>query len=146
MKASRWCLVPLRIRLFQKRIGGAIAVAVLTGVAVSCQSVAALRHEAVALDRAPRVIESSVKAHLLDGSTVLFPDGVTITDDRVTGSGERYDIRLSPVGSVSTVARDSVIAVESFVPEIDSDRTLKYNLPHLGVAIVVGIVAGLSSR
>ena len=56
----------------------AVSVVLLMGAGVSCMSVTALRHEALELDDAPRVIRSSVKAHLADGSTVLFPDGVTI--------------------------------------------------------------------
>lgn len=124
----------------------AVSAVLLMGAGVSCMSVTALRHERLELDDAPRVIRSSVKAHLADGSTVLFPDGVTIEQERVTGDGDRYDIRLSPVGSVSGVARDSVIALESFDTEIDADRTFEYSvLPSL-IAVAVGIAAGLSFR
>lgn len=124
----------------------AVSAVLLMGAGVSCMSVTALRHEPLELDGAPRVIRSSVKAHLADGSTVLFPDGVTIEQERVTGDGDRYDIRLSPVGSVSGVARDSVIAIESFDTEIDPDRTFEYSvLPSL-IAVAVGIAAGLSFR
>lgn len=124
----------------------AVSAVLLMGAGVSCMSVTALRHERLELDDAPRVIRSSVKAHLADGSTVLFPDGVTIEQEQVTGDGDRYDIRLSPVGSVSGVARDSVIAIESFDTEIDPDRTFEYSvLPSL-IAVAVGIAAGLSFR
>ena len=124
----------------------AVSAVLLMGAGVSCMSVTALRHERLELDDAPRVIRSSVKAHLADGSTVLFPDGVTIEQEQVTGDGDRYDIRLSPVGSVSGVARDSVIAIESFDTEIDADRTFEYSvLPSL-IAVAVGIAAGLSFR
>ena len=124
----------------------AVSVVLLMGAGVSCMSVTALRHEPLELDDAPRVIRSSVKAHLADGSTVLFPDGVTIEQEQVTGEGDRYDIRLSPVGGVSGVARDSVIAIESFDTEIDPDRTLQYGSLSSLIGVAVVIAAALSSR
>lgn len=143
MKAPLHCPVPGHTALLRKRIARTLGIVLLSGTGVSCQSVTALRHEAIALDEYPRdeaalaeyllarssrAVESSVKVHLLDGSTVLFPEGAEIGVDRLTGSGERYDIRLSPMGSVSGVARDSVRALESFDILIDPDRTAKYNL------------------
>lgn len=130
----------------RRRSVAALSAALLMGAGVSCLSVTALRHEALELDDAPRVIRSSVKAHLADGSTVLFADGVTIEPERVTGDGDRYDIRLIPVGSVSGVARDSVVAIESFDTRIDPDRTFQYSFVPILIAIAVGIAAGLSSR
>lgn len=134
---------PLQLR---RRGVAAAGVVLLMGAGVSCMSVTALRHEALDVDDAPRVIRSSVKAHLADGSTVLFPDGIAIEQERVTGDGERYDIRLIPVGSVSGVARDSVIAIESFDTRIDADRTFDYSFLPTLVSVAVGIAAGLSLR
>lgn len=130
----------------RRRSVAALTAALLMGAGVSCMSVTALRHEALALDDAPRVIRSSVKAHLADGSTVLFADGVTIEPERVTGDGDRYDIRLIPVGSVSAVARDSVVALESFDTQIDPDRTFEYSLVPTLISVAAVIAAGLSSR
>lgn len=124
----------------------AFGVMLLMGAGVSCMSVTALRHEALELDDAPRVIRSSVKAHLADGSTVLFADGVTIEPERVTGDGDRYDIRLIPVGSVSGVARDSVVAIESFDTRIDPDRTFEYGLVPTLISVATVIAAALSAR
>lgn len=130
----------------RRRLAGALGVALVMGAGVSCMSVTALRHEALTLDDGPRVIRSSVKAHMADGSTVLFPDGVTIDPARVTGSGDRYDIRLSPVGSVSGVERDSVVAMERFRTVVDGDRTVAYNaLPGL-ISVAAVAIALLASR
>lgn len=142
--ASRSSVFPHTLRL--RRLSIAASALLLMGAGVSCMSVTALRHEALALDDAPRVIRSSVKAHLADGSTVLFADGVTIEPERVTGDGDRYDIRLIPVGSVSGVARDSVVAIESFDTRIDPDRTFEYSLVPTLVSVAAVIAAGLSSR
>ena len=46
-------------------------------------------------EETPITIESPVKAHLYDGSTVVFPNGVTVADGSVRGLGERFDLTLS---------------------------------------------------
>ena len=143
--SSRSSVSPRTLQL-RRRSVVAVSVLLLMGAGVSCMSVTALRHETLALDDAPRVVRSSVKAHLADGSTVLFPDGVTIEQERVTGDGDRYDIRLIPVGSVSGVARDSVVAIESFDTRIDPDRTFEYSFVPTLISVAVGIAAGLSLR
>ena len=130
----------------RRRSVAALGVVLLMGAGVSCMSVTALRHEALALDDAPRVIRSSVKAHLADGSTVLFPNGITIEPERVAGDGDRYDIRLTPVGSVSGVARDSVTAIESFDTRIDPDRTFEYGFVPTLISMAAVIAAALSAR
>lgn len=42
----------------------------------------------------PIVVATSVKAHLTDGSTVVFADGINVADGIIRGSGERYDLTL----------------------------------------------------
>ena len=146
MRVSLWYPVFRRTHVFRKPIAGTLGVLLLMGAVSSCQSVTALRHEAVTLDGSPHVIEARLKAHLQDGSTILFPDGATIGEDRVTGSGERYDIRLSPVGSISMVPLDSVIAMESFDTETDSDRTVTYNFLPTLIGVLTGVALALGSR
>jgi hypothetical protein len=153
--------VPGHLLQFRKRIVRALGIVLMSGAGFSCMSTTALRHEAIALDeyprdeaaldeyllaRSPRAVETSFKVHLLDGSTVLFPEGAEIGVDRLTGSGERYDIRLSPMGSLSGVARDSVTALESFDVLIDPDRTVKYNLLPGLISIAAVTIAVLSAR
>ena len=136
----------------RRRSVAAISVVLLMGAGASCMSTTALKHEAIAMDDAvaldvsPRVIPSSVKAHLADGSTVLFPEGVTIEEARVTGNGDRYDIRLSPVGSVSEIARDSVVALERFATVIDGDKTIAYNALSTLFGLAAGAVVLLMAR
>ncbi|MYD00656.1 MAG: hypothetical protein F4X13_15495 [Gammaproteobacteria bacterium] len=99
----------------------AIGAAVLVGAIGSC--VTNVRYESVPL-AGPRVVRSPVKAHLVDGSTIVFSDGITIDNSLVTGDGARYDIRLNPVGAVPGVALDSVLAMESFRTETDVIRSI----------------------
>jgi hypothetical protein len=59
-------------------------------------------------------VASPVKAHLEDGSTVVFPDGVTIGGGTVRGRGTRHDLALSRATPVDSVPLDRVAAMESF--------------------------------
>ena len=113
----------------------AILVATVLAVAIAA-CVTTVRYETV--PAGPRVVRSPVKAHLLDGSTMLFSDGVTVGRDRVTGGGTRYDIRLNPVGAVSGIALDSVLAMESFRTQTDAGRSIQYGL---GAALLAPIAA-----
>jgi hypothetical protein len=77
-------------------------------------------------------VSSPVKAHLLDGSVVHYPSGVTFDRDTLRGPGERFDLRLRLVGSVERLALDSVAGLETF-------RT-GTNVP-LSVALSLGATA-----
>ena len=91
----------------------------------------------------PQVVRSPVKAHLVDGSTVVFSDGIVMDDSLVTGAGERYDIRLNPVGTVDGIALDSVLAMESFRTDLDWGRSVSRSaaaaLSVAGVAVVTAL-------
>lgn len=59
-------------------------------------------------------IRSQLKAHLLDGSAVLFPSGGVVTTDRLTGYGLHYPLFASEPTVRSSVPMDSIVAVEAF--------------------------------
>src|SRR5207249_8339462 len=59
-------------------------------------------------------IQTPVKAHLRDGSTVLYRAGVLLARDTLRGPGVRYGLTLRDSTAVSVVALDSVVAMESF--------------------------------
>jgi hypothetical protein len=59
-------------------------------------------------------VTSPVKAHLLDGSTVVYAGGVTVARDTLHGEGSRYDLALVQRGRVSRVPLDSVVGMENF--------------------------------
>jgi hypothetical protein len=70
--------------------------------------------ESVPAPAAATVVNTPVKAHLLDGSTVVYPTGLTVTPEALDGEGRRYDLRLRPVGHVTRVLLDSVAGMESY--------------------------------
>ena len=134
MKASLRRSPFARVIALLRRIPVAIGVLLLIGAVGSCATFT-FSYQALPVDAGPQVVQSSAKAHLLDGSTIVFPGGVTIGNDRVTGSGVRYDIQLNPLGSVTEIALDSVVAMESF----NTETTEGLDAP---LAVVLGIVGG----
>src|SRR6266540_269628 len=65
------------------------------------------------------VVASPVKAHLVDGSTVVFPDGVDMARDSMWGAGTRYDITLRNWAAVTSLSLDSVVGIEAFHTTVD---------------------------
>ena len=59
------------------------------------------------------LVESPVRAHLLDLSSVFFQDGVLLDDDTLRGVGRAYNIRMQPLGARSTVPIDSLAGLEA---------------------------------
>src|SRR3989441_12427268 len=59
-------------------------------------------------------IQTPVKAHLRDGSTVLYRAGVLLARDTLRGRGVRYGLTLRDSTALSVVPLDSVVAMESF--------------------------------
>lgn len=79
-----------------------------------------------------------VKAHLVDGSTVLFAGGVALVDGELLGSGLKVGLRLEPLDSVSRIPLDSVVGMETY--ERDANAAVSVALSTLAVA--AGAVAG----
>lgn len=63
------------------------------------------------------VVSTPLKAHLLDGSTVLFRNGGTVGHDAVEGTGERFAfMRASANGPATSIVVpfDSIVGLETF--------------------------------
>jgi hypothetical protein len=59
-------------------------------------------------------VSSPVKAHLKDGSIVVFASGVTVSNGFMRGAGVKHDPTLTTTQAVTEVPIDSVVAAESF--------------------------------
>jgi hypothetical protein len=68
-------------------------------------------------------VSSPVKAHLTDGSTLVFAEGVTVAEGKVTGDGRKYDVTLATSAGVSSIALDDMAAMESYQTPVKADRT-----------------------
>jgi hypothetical protein len=78
----------------------------------------------------PTVVDSPVKAHLRDGSTVVFPRGVTLVADRITGvGGVRFPLGATgtasnavpggSTGGVFTIPLDSIVGMEAYSANVN---------------------------
>src|SRR5689334_3067488 len=67
----------------------------------------------------PVDVKSPVKAHLVDGSTVLYPNGVRLDGNVLVTRGSRYPLGSSiPVPS-GPIPLDSIIGMEAFETDIN---------------------------
>ena len=97
-------------------------VALITSLALAAGCFHAFwRTNPVALSRPPAgtigtvTISTPLKAHLVDGSTVIFRKGASIGHVAVEGSGERFAFARSATSRpVSVVPFDSIVGLETF--------------------------------
>jgi hypothetical protein len=69
------------------------------------------------------VVTSPVKAHLKDGSTVVYAKGVTVSGGTLLGAGARYDLALKQSSNVNTIPLNSVVGMESFQTRVNGVKT-----------------------
>jgi hypothetical protein len=87
------------------------------------------------------LIRSPAKAHLRDGSVVLYRNGVLVLRDTLRGAGTRYALDGSPqeLPEGSRIPVDSVAAMESFHTRVNATRSIVVSVA--ATAAVVGILA-----
>lgn len=90
----------------------------------------------------PRVtrVETPVKAHLLDGTTVHYPNGVTLAGRTLTGLGRHVGLKLEFLNAVNEVPLDSVIGLVAY--ERVNDAGASFLLTALGTAGTALLAAG----
>lgn len=94
-----------------------LGLGVLTVVSSACIHVF-VKTEVAAVQRPTSTrsdsIRSPIKAHLADGSTVMFPNGAVVSATGITGYGQHYPLLSDAPTYRPSVPMDSVVAVESF--------------------------------
>lgn len=87
-------------------------------------------------------VQSPLKAHLLDGSTVVFRDGADVVRDTVRGDGTRYSLTVRDSTAVGGVALDSVVGMEVFRTDVDVATSAAFSvLATAGAALGAGVLA-----
>src|SRR5438445_4397978 len=86
-------------------------------------------------------IQTPVKAHLRDGSTVLYRAGVLLARDTLRGRGVRYGLTLRDSTALSVVPLDSVVAMESFRRATNGAPTAIVSTLATGAALLGAAVA-----
>lgn len=85
------------------------------------------------------VVTSPVKAHLKDGSTVVYANGVNVSGGTLLGAGVRYDLALKQSTKVNTIPLDSVVGMESFQTRVNGVKTAIVTTLVTAGAIVGGV-------
>lgn len=87
-------------------------------------------------------VKSPVKAHLADGSIVVFEKGVTVARNHVFGKGLRYTPLLNAGGLRDSIPLDSILGMETFQTHYNFGRTVAYST--LATAATIGVGIGLA--
>lgn len=77
--------------------------------------------------REPVTVSSPVKAHLKDGSTIVYPNGMTVTTDALVGEGNSFDLTLSFTTRVQRVPLADVLGVETFRTRVNAAESIVYS-------------------
>ncbi len=88
------------------------------------------------------LVRTPVKAHLIDGATVVYPKGVLVLRNRLLGEGTWYDLTLKNPTTISALTLDSVIGLESYQTAINGGASVGISL--LATAGVIGIGVGIA--
>lgn len=99
-----------------------------------------LERSAAAELSVPREVTSPLKAFYADGSTAVFPDGATITEDSIVGRGRLYSLGLVDTTAVQALSMDALVGIEAFQGETNDAATVLGSVVLTGLA-VLGSVA-----
>lgn len=86
-------------------------------------------------------VKSPVKAHLSDGSIVVFENGVLVARNQVLGAGRRFTPLLADLGRADSIPLDSVLGMETFRNKVNAGRTMLYST--LATVGTLGLGVGL---
>jgi len=90
------------------------------------------------------VVKTSVKAHLKDGSTVIYPDGVTISGGMLRGEGVMEDITLTQQKKVQTIPIESVAGMESYRTAVKKSESILVSTLATAGAIAGGVALAVA--
>ncbi|MBK9169074.1 MAG: hypothetical protein IPM24_16600 [Bryobacterales bacterium] len=92
-------------------------------------------------------VTSPVKAHLKDGSTVVYANGVTVAGGALRGEGLRWDLALKQAATVNNVLLDSVVGMESYQTKVEGAKSAVayFGDSHLNLEIVSRKILGRES-
>lgn len=88
-------------------------------------------------DLAKRTVRSPVKAHLVDGSTIIYPSGVSLAGNTLKGAGQRYPLGSPSATMVLEMSLDSVVGMETFTSEISGPASVALTVLAIPASIAV---------
>ena len=106
-----------------RRAPSVVVLALLLSSPVACIS-RGVRTDEVHPAATDVVLTTPTRAHLADGTTVVYLSGVRVGHDTLRGSGTRYDLTGRRTGSVLALPTDSVAAIESLTTTTNTGATV----------------------
>src|SRR5688500_7455782 len=94
--------------------------------------------------RTPVTVKSPVKAHLTDGATVVYPEGVTVTTDALLGRGTRYDVTFQSGTTVDTVPLADVLGMETYRSRVNAAQTTVLSAAAAAGSFVGGVILAVA--
>ncbi|HXI20131.1 MAG TPA: hypothetical protein VNH46_03560, partial [Gemmatimonadales bacterium] len=125
----------------ERRAPSAVVLALLLAGPGACVS-RGVRSAEVHPAPADVVLTTPTRAHLTDGTTVVYLGGLRVGQDTLRGSGTRYDITGRRTASVLAIPTDSVAAIESLTTTTNTGATVGLStLTVVGGAFVTAALA-----
>ena len=90
---------------------------------------------------APIAITTPVKAHLNDGSTVVFASGINVSENTIRGDGILYDLTLENSREVTEISVDDVAAMESYQTPVSTGATAVASTASTAAYVGLGMAA-----
>ena len=84
-------------------------------------------------------VRTPVKAHLIDGATVVYPAGVLVLRNNLVGQGTWYDLTLRNPRPISALTLDSIVGLESYQTGIDGGASVGLSLLATAGTIGAGV-------
>lgn len=117
----------------------------LVGVLLALISLASCIHTYSSLEvreirpAEPTRVTTPVRAHLIDGSTVVYRTGVFVGLDSLRGPGQHYDVLLSDSTTVASVPMDSVLGLEALSIRSNAGKSTAVSV--LATIGAIGVIA-----
>ena len=105
----------------------------ITAAAVACMFRSA-EVTTLSPQQPPAEVKSPVKAHILDGSTVLYPNGVRVVGNTLVTTGQRYALGAAAPVQSAPIPLDSVVGMETYDTHIHWGSSVAAS----GAGLVVG--------
>lgn len=85
-------------------------------------------------------IHTPTKAHLKDGSVVIFSEGFKVVGEQLIGKGEKYDLSREKRAMVEEVPLRDVGALEVYEKQLDTATSTAVSVP----TTVLGVIGGIA--
>jgi hypothetical protein len=130
-----------------RRIARLLVLAPISVFVVGCFILVSngVRTESLDKSALPVDVSSPVKAHLTDGSTVVYPDGITVTDTHVAPRkrGMRFSATQRDIAG-TTIMLDSIVGLESYTTRTSGAASFFVSTLATGGAILLGAAAAVA--